>query len=86
MTTKPAIRKIAGTDAVARHDYVSHDKSVRNYTILAADGTTLGRVTSHSRALARSAGWHEGHRSFGRDIRSWGTLTEAALAFGAKAV
>lgn len=88
--TKPAIemplyrdrpqRKIPHTDGcIAVTMYASRDRTVREYSLFAPDGSRLGDVTSHTRSLARAAGYHRGHGVWRHDSQSWSSLTEAAL-------
>lgn len=79
------VRPIPGTDAFAECSYASYDRSVRTYNILAADGTRLGTVTSHTKRPFRSGGYHKGSGVYRIDIPHYGNLTEAALAFIAEA-
>lgn len=81
MTTKTKQRKITGTDFYAVTFYRANDRSYSTQGLYASDGTPLGTVTSHSKRLALSAGWHEGWGSYDHRLRSWSTLAEAAQAF-----
>jgi hypothetical protein len=83
MAARPR-RRIPGTDAYAETVYRSDDGTLRAYTIIAADGTYLGNVTSHSRTLARAAGYHEGLRAFDHRMPTFRNLTEAAEALAAR--
>lgn len=74
-------RRIPGTDAIALTSYRAADGSYREYQIFTEDGVEIGRVTSHSARLGLAAGYHEGHRSYSHNLRTWSTLTEAADDF-----
>ena len=77
---KPS-RKVPGTDVTAVTMYASSDRTVREYVLFDADGNRLGDVTSHTRGLARSAGYHLGHGVWRHDSVSFRNLTEAARYF-----
>lgn len=74
-------RRIPGTDAIALTSYRAADGSYREYQIFTEDGVEIGRVTSHQAKPGLAAGYHEGHRSYRHDLRTWGNLTEAAMDF-----
>lgn len=77
-------RKITGTDYRARLDHSSSDGSIRDYTLLTADGRVLGRVGWHGARLSRTAGYHEGWSVPSFSTRTWDSLADAATALAAE--
>lgn len=73
-------RRVPGTDVTAVTMRSSSDRTVREYVLFRADGSRLGRVSSHARRLAVAAGYHEGQGSYDpRRHTHYRNLTEAAL-------